>query len=266
MEANGIFFQIHTIKFIFLLVVFMRILSFTKRLSDQLLCKDIDMAKAVELVSGTVEILNELRDNEERWGQIVKYTKDVAELHDIDITSSIRPRRRRVVPRRLEDDIIMETTGVREHNSTYDQLKTSLYLPIIDCMLFELNQRFTSHNLDIMRAIQSCNPQSSSFLDPQKLVSIIDAYDFNQDMLSEGCPLARHTLKGKSISSVYEVFVELSPFKNAFPNLVKLLQIILTIAVSSASCERTFSSLKRIKTWLRTTMTQAINNRRFPIT
>ena len=175
MEANGIFFQIHTIKFIFLLVVFMRILSYTKRLSDQLQCKDIDMAKAVELVSGTVEILNELRDNEERWGQIVKCTKDFAELHDIDITSSIRPRRRRVVPRRLEDDIIMETTGVREHNSTYDQLKTSLYLPIIDCMLFELNQRFTSHNLDIMRAIQSCYPQSSSFLDPQKLVSIIDA-------------------------------------------------------------------------------------------
>ena len=150
----------------------------------------------------------------------------------------------------------METTGVREHNSTYDQLKTSLYLPIIDCMLFELNQRFTSHNLDIMRAIQSCNLQSSSFLDPQKLVSIIDAYDLNQDMLSEECPLARHTMKGKSISSVYEVFVELSRLKNAFPNLVKLLQIILTIAVSSALCERTFSSLKRIYTWLCTTTTE----------
>ena len=81
-------------------------------------------------------------------------------------------------------------------------------------------------------------------------------YDLNQDMLSEECPLARHTLKGKSISSVYDVFVELSPLKNAFPNLVKLLQIILTIAVSSASFERTFSSLKCIKTWLHTTTTE----------
>ena len=68
--------------------------------------------------------------------------------------------------------------------------------------------------------------------------------------------MAKHTLVGKSISSVYEVFVELAPLRVAFPNLVKVLQIILTIAITSASCERTFSSLKRIKTWLRTTMSE----------
>ena len=45
----------------------------------------------------------------------------------------------------------------------------------------------------------------------------------------------------------------LAVLKNAF---IKLLQIILTIAVSTVSCERSFSSLKRIKTWLRTTMTE----------
>ena len=54
-------------------------------------------------------------------------------------------------------------------------------------------------------------------------------------------------LQNKSISGVYEVLEELLPLKNAFLNLLKLLQIVLTIAVSSASCERSFSSLKRIK-------------------
>ena len=68
--------------------------------------------------------------------------------------------------------------------------------------------------------------------------------------------MAKHTLVGKSSSSIYEVFVELAPYRAAFPNLIKVLQIILTIAVTSASCERTFSSLKRIKTWLRTTMSE----------
>ena len=68
--------------------------------------------------------------------------------------------------------------------------------------------------------------------------------------------MAKHTLVGKSISSIYEVFVELAPYRAAFPNLIKVLQIILTIAVTSASCECTFSSLKRIKTWLRTTMSE----------
>ena len=49
--------------------------------------------------------------------------------------------------------------------------------------------------------------------------------------------------------------MELSPLKNAFPILVKLLKISLSISVSTAECERCFSALKRIKTYLRSTMT-----------
>ena len=44
------------------------------------------------------------------------------------------------------------------------------------------------------------------------------------------------------------------PLHIAFPNLLKELQIALTLSVSSAACERTFSSSKRIKTYLRSTM------------
>ena len=44
--------------------------------------------------------------------------------------------------------------------------------------------------------------------------------------------------------------------KLAFPNVVKLLQIAMTICVSTAKCERTFSSLKRIKSYLRSTMSE----------
>lgn len=44
--------------------------------------------------------------------------------------------------------------------------------------------------------------------------------------------------------------------KEAFPNLYKLLQIAITIPISSATCERSFSSMRRIKNWLRTSMLQ----------
>lgn len=44
--------------------------------------------------------------------------------------------------------------------------------------------------------------------------------------------------------------------KNLFPNINKLFQIYLTIPVSSATPERTFSCLKRIKTWLRNSIGQ----------
>lgn len=44
--------------------------------------------------------------------------------------------------------------------------------------------------------------------------------------------------------------------KDSFQNLYKLLQIAITIPVSSATCERSFSTMRRIKNWLRSSMLQ----------
>lgn len=45
--------------------------------------------------------------------------------------------------------------------------------------------------------------------------------------------------------------------QNIYPNLYKLIQVGLTIPISSATCERSFSAMRRIKTWLRTSMLQS---------
>jgi len=50
--------------------------------------------------------------------------------------------------------------------------------------------------------------------------------------------------------------MELAPLKLAFPTVVKLLQIAMTVCVSTAKCERSFSALKRIKTYLRSSMSK----------
>lgn len=41
-----------------------------------------------------------------------------------------------------------------------------------------------------------------------------------------------------------------------FPNLYKLLNLALSIPISSASCERSFSTMRRISTYIRSTMNQ----------
>lgn len=41
-----------------------------------------------------------------------------------------------------------------------------------------------------------------------------------------------------------------------YPNVFKLLKLALTIPISSATCERSFSTMRRIKNWLRTSMEQ----------
>ena len=45
--------------------------------------------------------------------------------------------------------------------------------------------------------------------------------------------------------------------EESFPNVLIALRILLTMYVSVATCERSFSKLKLIKTYLRSTMTQS---------
>ena len=39
-----------------------------------------------------------------------------------------------------------------------------------------------------------------------------------------------------------------------FPNLFILIKLVATFPITSCECERSFSTLRRLKTWLRTTM------------
>ena len=58
------------------------------------------------------------------------------------------------------------------------------------------------------------------------------------------------------MEDISDVVTELVPLKEAFPCLIELLQISMTISVSTAKCKRSFSTLKRIKSYLRSTMSE----------
>ena len=248
-EASGIFLQIHNFKFLMKLIIFWRILSCTKGLSDHLQSTKIDMSKAANLVSATLETLQYFRTDEE-WVKMYKYVNDVANLNKISVTPP-RSQRQRRTPRRLDDCIIMETTGTRSTVITDEDYKITLYFPVLDAMIQEFRDRFENQTLE---GIQCCHPESPHFLEINHLMPLVTLYNLNKESLSMECTIAKRTLKNKEINTINEVLTELLPLREAFPELVKLLQISLTIAVSTAECERSFSCLKRIKSYLRTTM------------
>lgn len=49
-------------------------------------------------------------------------------------------------------------------------------------------------------------------------------------------------------------FLRITVEKQTFTNLLKCLQIAASIPISSASCERSFSAMRRVKNWLKTSM------------
>jgi hypothetical protein len=44
--------------------------------------------------------------------------------------------------------------------------------------------------------------------------------------------------------------------KSSFPNVYKLVQLVMTIPISSSTCERSFSAMRRLKNWFHTSMGQ----------
>jgi hypothetical protein len=44
--------------------------------------------------------------------------------------------------------------------------------------------------------------------------------------------------------------------KSLFPNVYKLVQVVMTIPIFSLTCERSFSAIRRFKNWLRTSIGQ----------
>ena len=139
-----------------------------------------------------------------------------------------------------------------------EQYKTSFYFPVLDCFISQLKHRISSFNLDIMNAIQACSPQSTKFLDSTTLTPLVTLYNFDSAAIANEALLAKNTLSNCSMElhNIKDVIKQLMPLKPGIPNIVNLLIIASTIAVSSATCERSFSALKRIKTYLRSTMGQ----------
>ena len=78
-------------------------------------------------------------------------------------------------------------------------------------------------------------------------------YDINTEQLQSECTLARSVLKDES-ENMLAVYTRVLPLSSAFPTIKKLLHVALTLVVSTAQCERSFSALRRITNHLRTKM------------
>jgi len=85
-QASGLLLQVKSFSFLLLLIIFDRILSLTKRLSDLLQSQQCNLAKAANLVSATVETLEEFR-SDSSWKHLFDYAQQVAELSDVSVTS-----------------------------------------------------------------------------------------------------------------------------------------------------------------------------------
>ena len=157
----------------------------------------------------------------------------------------------------MDDFYCSTSNGQREDSNDATSLRTNVFYPTIDRMLGEINARFSPQSELVMNGIHACNPSSETFMDMEHLRRFCLHYDipFSEPealVIKNFIPALQLKYdRPMTMEKAYELIDG-----NAFPTVKKIMQAALTVPVTSCTCERSFSCLRRVRTWLRTTMTQ----------
>ncbi|KAJ3580971.1 hypothetical protein NHX12_032687 [Muraenolepis orangiensis] len=215
------------------------------------LADSVDLAQATLFKDAVLETLKSMR-TDEMVEKLYNEAKAICDANNI----SERQTGRRHKQRRMEDFTVESTLGTRAHLGTEDQLKHSLFYPCLDRMVTELDSRFSDVGAELMKGIQACNPAADDFLSEDSLDLI--ATHYKMSVRKEEILVAKQFLTSRkregAVSDMGSVYKLLQP--EMFPTLSSVVQAALTIPVSSCTCERSFSVLRRLHTWLRRTMGQ----------
>ena len=151
----------------------------------------------------------------------------------------------------------MEVTG-RSVTGTSDDPECAyrtVYFQVLDKVLSQLQARFTESR-GVILSIAACSPSSPRFFDADAVQPLVLEYNLDMEKLVPQMAVAKNLLQHKNIHSIGQALRTLACMDEAFPELVQLLRLSLTFPVTTATAERSFSSLKRIKIYLRATMGQ----------
>ena len=247
-DANGLLSAIERFSFLLTLIVVFSVLSYIKGLTLLLQQSSLDIVQGIQLVQEVQEQLKELREQIDDWHKIwFQLAVDMAEEVGTEKPS---------IPRRCNRRANVEA----EIPEVY--YRRSLTIPFLDHLLQELDDRFSSNAK--VATLGLCLVPS--------VISKTDDWQTNVEDLASlyqidlPAPLSLQTelqyWKGKFVHCEPDQLSD-SPIdalnecdSRLFPNVSTLLKILSTIPVTSCEAERTFSALRRVKPFLRTTMTE----------
>ena len=150
------------------------------------------------------------------------------------------------------------------------------YFEALDLIQQELSRRFNQQSLALPKKIEEMMISSSNGLEDNISVpaEIIEAYSQDLDMNKLQCQLqmlpdlvsaykrnkSLPTFRVTTMRTISEMLSSVPSAKDLFSEVDKMIRIYLSILVTTATAERSFS-LCRIKTYLRSTMSeQRLNN------
>ena len=164
---------------------------------------------------------------------------------------------------RQESSHFVPLDDIQEVQSTQEKLFTE-FLEAVDRMLADLSARFPAKEFEGMVALEKVLVQAA-LGKPLDSVDVEAASQFlgedvDQDMfLSQLRTLKSIRFQGDSFQGLVK-HLALSTVRPLFSEVFKAITLLLAIPVTAATAERSFSALRRIKSWDRASMEQELLN------
>ncbi|KAJ8889000.1 hypothetical protein PR048_008494 [Dryococelus australis] len=124
--------------------------------------------------------------------------------------------------------------------------RKSVYIPFIDYVRSHLSDRFAKHR-DIVTSLQQV--VTSKLTSQTEVLNLKRCIELYSGVLRDANSLnSELDITERTSNALQERFLTVPEL---YPNICKLLEILATLPVSTATAERSFSTMKRVKTYLR---------------
>ncbi|XP_071911753.1 uncharacterized protein [Coffea arabica] len=254
-DANFALNQLLSFGFVFTLHLMKDIMEITHHLCMALQRKSQDILNGMHLVSSTTKLLKNFRDS--GWNDFLVKVKLFCEQHQIDIPDmNAQYIARRGRSRGHHDEISVE-----------HYYRVDIFIATIDYQLQELHSRFNDHTVELLVLSTALDPRNGFMLfkidDICKLAEKFYPNDFmEQELVRLRIELQHFELdipnhpELQELSGIHELCQGLVKTRKSvmYPLIDRLIRLVLTLPVSTATTERAFSIMKIIKTNLRNKM------------
>lgn len=218
-----------------------------------------DLSSAICLAANHILLLKSKR-SDEHFKKVWENSYALALANNVQMT--VPQKRARKNASRLRQFLTEDTTGSRTVESsqshTADEFyRCTVFYPVIDLVISEMERRFADQNTSApVKGMAACHPSSDNFLEYDLIKPLADAYHLDDDgMLKSQVEICLMSLQGEGIAQPTDIGSMLAFLAPAFfPTLRKVLQLALTAPIANVAAERSFSCMRRIRTYVRSTM------------
>ena len=262
-KIKGILPQFCSQKKMFGLQATYELVGLLENLSVQLQSVGLTADFATLCINSASARLNEMRSDVE-FERILKRTLAMPSV--ITSEPAAAPRSRKI-PRRLNDSDVVTTErltlGGATQEVTQDHSLKQPYFEAVDALKQSISERFEQEGMKVVRQIESyllsaCNRKQVPVSMEALKIPFVDALHLVDEL--KGLPAiiglynATADIRIKEVtkvSTLCDIFNEMPAAKVANPQTHKLLMLYHTMPLATASCERSFSVMRCVKTWVR---------------